>query len=76
MLTGRGKSKIMAATLPKELLAPQYINGIYIPSGLLVFGTIICKREWVPYAVLMALVFSGWKLWNNRTCQVPRDEAQ
>lgn len=52
-------------TLPKSFLAPQYINGIYIPSALLLVGTFICKKELLPYAVLMAITFSGWKLYNN-----------
>ena len=53
-------------TLPKSLLAPQYINGIYIPSALLIIGTLICKKEWVVYAALMAVTFSAFKLYNNR----------
>ncbi|KAI9813953.1 MAG: NADH-cytochrome b5 reductase [Thelocarpon impressellum] len=57
-------------TLPSDLLASQYINGIYIPSALLIFGTFICKKEWVPYAIVMAALFSGWKLYNNRVKKV------
>lgn len=41
------------------------IDGIYIPSGLLVFGTLIVKREWAPYAVLLALALAGYKLWSS-----------
>jgi len=33
-----------AQTKPAGFLAPQYINGVYIPAGLLVVGTAIMKR--------------------------------
>ncbi|KAI9670049.1 MAG: NADH-cytochrome b5 reductase [Caeruleum heppii] len=52
------------------LMTPQLINGIYIPSALLVVGTAIIKREWIFYAVAMAAVLSGWKLYNNRVRRV------
>jgi len=44
------------------------INGIYIPAGLLVFGTFIVKKEWVPYAVLLALALGAWKFIDQRMC--------
>ncbi|KAI9852263.1 MAG: NADH-cytochrome b5 reductase [Thelocarpon superellum] len=56
--------------LPNSWLAPQYINGIYVPSALLVTGTAICKMEWVWYSVALAVVFSAWKLYNNMTKKV------
>ncbi|EKD21306.1 uncharacterized protein L3040_000660 [Drepanopeziza brunnea f. sp. 'multigermtubi'] len=45
-----------------ELFSSQNINGVFIPSGLLVFGTLIVKREWVPYAFILAALLSGFKL--------------
>lgn len=50
-----------------QLTSSAYINGIYIPSGLLIFGCFIVKQEWLPYAVALSLVLSGWKIFNNRT---------
>lgn len=52
------------------LLSKENINGIYIPSVLLVVGTTIVKTEWVPYAVALAAVLSGWKVFSNRPRKV------
>jgi cytochrome-b5 reductase len=50
-----------------SLLSKKYVDGIYIPSGLLVLGCLIVKREWVPYAVVLAAVISGYKLWSGNS---------
>jgi hypothetical protein len=44
------------------LLSKKYLDGVYIPSGLLVVGCLIVKREWVPYAIVLAALLSGYKL--------------
>ncbi|KAG4442409.1 NADH-cytochrome b5 reductase [Cadophora sp. M221] len=49
-----------------EFLSKQNINGIIIPSGLLVLGTFIVKQEWMPWACLLAAVLSGLKLFTLR----------
>jgi cytochrome-b5 reductase len=46
-------------------LSKRYVDGIYIPSALLVVGCVIVKREWAPYAVAVALLLSGYKLWSS-----------
>lgn len=51
---------------PTSYLAPQYINGVYIPSALLIVGCAIVKKEWLPFAVLLAAILGGWKVYNNR----------
>jgi hypothetical protein len=63
----------MAAAQSKPgLLGPQYVNGVYIPSTLLLIGTAIMKKEWVPYAAALAVVLGAWKVYNNReSCDVP-----
>lgn len=50
-----------------SLLARKYVDGIYIPLGLLVVGTAIVKREWTAYALLLGIVLGGIKFYNNRT---------
>ncbi|MCJ1312820.1 NADH-cytochrome b5 reductase [Agyrium rufum] len=51
---------------PSGILATQYVQGIYIPSGLLLLGCAICKAAWLPYAVAMALVLGSYKVWANQ----------
>lgn len=46
------------------LMSKQFIDGIYIPTGLLLVGVAIVKREWLPYAAALALVLGGWKFYN------------
>jgi len=52
----------MASSSP---FAPQYVHGIYIPSALLIVGTAIIKSEWLAYAVALAAILGGWKVYNN-----------
>lgn len=58
-----------------SLTSSLNINGIYIPAGLLVFGTAIVKREWTPYAALLAIVLGVWKLYSQRTFDCPAKAA-
>ncbi|KAF2113942.1 NADH-cytochrome b5 reductase 1 [Lophiotrema nucula] len=46
-------------------LAPQYVHGVYIPSALLIVGIAIIKKEWLPYAVAVAAVLGGWKVYSS-----------
>ncbi|KAK3295512.1 uncharacterized protein B0H64DRAFT_341057 [Chaetomium fimeti] len=48
-----------------SLLARKYVDGIYIPLGLLVVGTAIVKREWTAYALLLGVVLGSIKYYNN-----------
>ncbi|KAF4619002.1 hypothetical protein G7Y89_g14844 [Cudoniella acicularis] len=48
----------------------KYIDGVYIPSGLLVVGCLIVKREWVPYAIALALALGGYKVWASQVRKV------
>jgi cytochrome-b5 reductase len=52
--------------MDESLLSKKHINGVYIPAGLLVLGTFIVKREWVPYAIVLAVALGGFKLYNSR----------
>jgi len=51
-------------------LAPQYIHGVYIPSALLVVGVAIVKKEWLPYAAIVAVVLGSWKVYSNKPRKV------
>jgi cytochrome-b5 reductase len=54
-----------APAAKSQFLSKAYINGVYVPSGLLIFGCFIVKREWVPYALAVAVALSSFKIWNN-----------
>ncbi|KAK1779262.1 hypothetical protein QBC45DRAFT_412099 [Copromyces sp. CBS 386.78] len=45
----------------ESLLERKYFDGIYIPAGLLVFGTVIVKSEWALYAAVVALLLGAIK---------------
>jgi cytochrome-b5 reductase len=47
------------------VFATQYVQGVYIPSALLIVGTFIVKREWVPFASALALALGAWKVYSN-----------
>ena len=50
-------------------LAPSYVNGIYIPTGLLLFGVYIVKKDWLPYAAALAVALASLQIFNN--CKLP-----
>lgn len=50
----------------EPLTSKKYVDGIYIPAGLIVLGTAICKREWLPYAVVVALALGAIKFLRTR----------
>jgi hypothetical protein len=56
--------------MPEPLLSRRYIDGIYIPVGLIIVGTFIVKREWVPYAVVVAFALGGYKFLDSRECRL------
>ncbi|MCJ1400470.1 NADH-cytochrome b5 reductase [Xylographa trunciseda] len=60
---------------PVSFLSPQYINGVYIPSGLLLVGCAIVKVEWLPYAVVLALALGTWKIYINQTKKVLKPDV-
>jgi cytochrome-b5 reductase len=55
-----------SAPAPNQFLSKQFIDGVYIPSGLLIVGTLIVKAAWLPYAIAVALMLGGWKVYNSR----------
>lgn len=53
------------------LTAKKYVDGIYIPAGLLVFGTFIVKKEWTPFAAILAILLGVWKFSSSRRSYPP-----
>ena len=47
------------------LFASQYVQGVYIPSALLIVGTAIVKKEWLPFAAALAVLLGSWKVYTN-----------
>ncbi|KAK6950151.1 NADH-cytochrome b5 reductase [Daldinia eschscholtzii] len=47
------------------LSSKAYIDGIYIPAGLLVLGTFIVKKEWTPAAALVAIALGFLKYFRS-----------
>lgn len=47
-----------------SFLSPQFINGVYIPSGLLILGVGIVRFEWLPFAIAVSLVLGAWKIYS------------
>ncbi|RKU41269.1 NADH-cytochrome b5 reductase [Coniochaeta pulveracea] len=56
--------------MSEPLLSRKMADGIYIPAGLLVFGTLIVKREWTIYAALLALTLGLVKFWRIQPAKV------
>jgi hypothetical protein len=54
-------------TMAVSPLAPQYVHGVYIPSALLLLGTYIVKSEWLPHALVVAILLGGWKVYQSCT---------
>ncbi|KAI9681942.1 MAG: NADH-cytochrome b5 reductase [Bathelium mastoideum] len=48
-----------------SLLAPQYVNGVYLPVGLLLVGTAIVKKEWLPFAAILGALLGAWRVSND-----------
>ncbi|KAI9692686.1 MAG: NADH-cytochrome b5 reductase [Bogoriella megaspora] len=55
---------------PTSLLAPQYVNGVYLPVGLLLVGTAIVKKEWLPFAAVLGALLGAWKVYTNQARKV------
>lgn len=63
-------SQPLAMASKEPLSSKKYVDGIYIPAGLLVVGVAIVKKEWLPYAVLVTLALSAIKFWRSRKFSV------
>lgn len=55
-----------------QALSKQNINGVYIPSALLIIGVGIVKKEWLPFAAIFVALVGGYKFYASRmsTCDL------
>lgn len=56
----------MAPAQDSSWLARHYIDYVYVPGALLVVGTFIVKRDWVPYSAVLALALGAYNFFNFR----------
>lgn len=67
----------MSTARSNSWLASQNVNGVYIPSALLLVGIAILKADWTPYAAALALLLGSWKVYTNRNPPLSEaDEAR
>jgi hypothetical protein len=59
---------VVESKIQSPYFTPQLINGIYIPSGLIIMGTAIVKMEWLAYAVVITALLAAIKLFRTRKC--------
>jgi len=57
--------------MAESLTSKKYFDGIYIPAGLIVVGIYIVKKDWLPYAVVVAVALGALKFFNLRTAVSP-----
>ena len=48
------------------LLAPQYVQFVYIPSAILIAGAALIRVSLVPVAVAIAAALGGYQFYANR----------
>lgn len=56
----------MASNTKDSLLSRHYIDYVYMPAVLLIIGTLIVKKEWLPYSAALSLVLGAYNFWNFR----------
>ncbi|KAI4090375.1 MAG: hypothetical protein LQ344_004805 [Seirophora lacunosa] len=60
---------------PTSALSPQYVTGVYIPSALLLVGVAIAKKEWLPFAVIIAALLGGYRFYSSQSRKVLKPDA-
>ena len=43
----------------------EFINGVVIPSVLVLVGTAIVKKEWLPFAVALVGLLGAYKVFSG-----------
>ncbi|KAI0128405.1 hypothetical protein BJ170DRAFT_326861 [Xylariales sp. AK1849] len=57
------------------LLSSKNINGIYIPVGLLIVGTLIVKKEWTPFAALLGVALGAFRWFSEQPKKVLKPDV-
>ncbi|KAG0647471.1 NADH-cytochrome b5 reductase 1 [Hyphodiscus hymeniophilus] len=67
----------MSSAHPNKYVSNRMRDGVYIPAGLIIVGCAIAKRDWLPYAVALAAVLAGYKIWSmsKETTHRPRAKS-
>jgi len=48
-------------------LSKQNISTVYIPAVILIIGVGLVKKEWIPFAAIVAAAAGGLKLYTSST---------
>ncbi|CEJ89281.1 Putative NADH-cytochrome b5 reductase 1 [[Torrubiella] hemipterigena] len=56
-------------------LSRQYIDYVYMPGLLLVVGTAIVRKEWLPYSVAVAAAFGAYNFWSFQIKRVLKPDT-
>jgi len=65
----------MAPQADNSWFARHLIDYVYVPAALLVVGTLIVKREWAPYSVLIAVAFGTYNVYNFQPKKVLKPDT-
>jgi len=57
------------------VLSSQNINGVYIPSALIIVGVAIVKKDWLPYALIVVSLLGGYKVFNNQPRKILKPDV-
>lgn len=49
----------------KRELFKNPLHSVYIPIGLIIFGTLIFGKEYLPYTISFIVVVSSYKVWDS-----------
>lgn len=60
---------------PNSALSPQYVTGVYIPSALLLMGVAITKKEWLPFAAIIAALLGGYRIYSSQSRKVLKPDV-
>ncbi|PNY24736.1 NADH-cytochrome b5 reductase [Tolypocladium capitatum] len=65
----------MAASIQHSWLSRHYVDYVYVPGALLLVGTLIVKRDWLPYSVVLALALGTYNFWNFQIKKVLKPDV-
>ncbi len=51
---------------PTGPLSPQYINGVYLPSAVLLLGVGVVNWHYLPAVAVVTIALGAWQVYNSR----------